>query len=346
LNRLPNKNRSTAIQLWVIGALIPVALFFVGDPRTRDFTILWAAAAQLLSGNEIAIYQPDLTNILVDGLARGHAAVFPYPPHALFFILPFGLLPYFPAFLVWSAASLFLFSWAARPYFPSGLPPILAVLTPASLICLDFGQTGLLLGALWLFAFRGKWAAVALLTFKPHLGFLSILSIRTLANLVRIALFVLALIGASAMLFGHNLWPEFIHQATSHGSKIGSVKGWLFAGVSPAMGYGFWGWIPFATAAALLLARNVNVFTASTASFLISPFGFHYDMTVTSLGFGLTIARNWHVMPVRDRTPIAIGFLCPVVAIGGVWWVPPLLLWALWAQVKYEARAVNLDTAP
>ena len=122
---------------------------------------------------------------------------------------------------------------------------------------------------------------------------------------------------------------------------MGALERWMFAGVGPAMGYGMIGWVPFALAGGLILARNVNVFTASTASFLISPFGFHYDMTVCSLGFGLLVFTQWRSMPVRHRIPVALGFLAPVVAVAGAWWVPPLLLWSLWTQVKYPVPAVD-----
>lgn len=329
-------NRSVAIQIWVIGALAPVALMFIGDTGKHDFALLWAAATLTLSGDASSVYGPDLAKVLADGWDWGSAAVFPYPPHALFFFLPFGLLPYIPAYLAWNAVTAAFFFWAARPYFPKGIPPILAVLTPAALTCLDFGQTGLLMGGLWLLAFRGKWWAVALLTFKPHLGLLSILSLRNRSALLRTIIVALLLLVSSAILFGPDLWPAFFDQLVGHGQRVGMTKRWLFAGVAPAMAYGFIGWIPFAAAGALMLARNVNAFTASTASFLISPFGFHYDMTAASLGFGLLIASRWQEMPAGHRIPIALGFLSPAIAIIGAWWIPPLLLWALWIQVKYE----------
>lgn len=321
--------------MWVIGALAPVTFYFIGDNSQRDFDLLWAAARLALSGSAPAIYG-DVTQILPEGLGWGEGAVFPYPPHALFLFIPFALLPQVPAFLAWDLATAALFLWAARPYLPRGVPPILAVLTPASLICLDFGQTGLLMGALWLLAFRGKWPAVALLTFKPHLGILGILSIRSVPTLLKVAFLALALVAASALIFGPGLWLDFPGQVFGHGARVGAMDRWFFAGVAPAMTYGLIGWVPFALAGALLLARNVNVFTASTASFLISPFGFHYDMTVASLGFGLLAASRWHELPIRHRIPVALGFLSPVIAIAGSWPVPPLLLWALWTQTQYD----------
>jgi len=148
---------------------------------------------------------------------------------------------------------------------------------------------------------------------------------------------VLGLIAVSALLFGPTLWLDFLRHTVSHAGHLGVMERWFFAGVGPAMGYGMWGWIAFAAIGALLLMRNVNVFTAATATFLISPYGFHYDMPVACLGFGLMIYTHWQEMPIQHRIPVAIGFLSPVIAISGVWWMPPLLGWALWAQTKYES---------
>ncbi|MCL6698903.1 DUF2029 domain-containing protein [Sphingomonas sp. NSE70-1] len=330
------QNRSVAIQIWIIGALAPAALFFVGDFGKHDFALLWAAAKLLLSGNAESIYSPGLAQVLADGWDWGAAAVFPYPPHALFFFLPFALVPYIPAYLVWNAATAAFFVWTARPFLPERFPPVLTILTPAALTCFDFGQTGFLMGGLWFMAFRGKWWAVAFLTFKPHLGFLSILSLRGRKSLMLVVALSLALVVASGIFLGWRLWPAFIEQAIGHGERVGSTKRWLFAGVAPAMAYGFVGWVPFALAGALMLARKVNIFTAATASFLISPFGFHYDMTVASLGFGVLIFNSWNRMPMHHRIPIALGFLSPAIALVGAWWIPPLLLWSLWTQIKYD----------
>ena len=331
-----HQNRSVALQTWIIGALAPAILFFVGDFDKHDFALLWAAAKLVMTGDTAGVYKADLARVLADGWDWGSAAVFPYPPHALFLLLPFGLIPYIPAYLAWNAATAAFFVWAARPYLPKRFPPVLTILTPAALTCFDFGQTGFLMGGLWLMAFRGEWWAVALLTFKPHLGILSILSLKDRRSLMLVVALSLALVAASALLLGWQLWPAFIEQVIGHGGRVGLTKRWLFAGVAPAMAYGFLGWIPFAVAGALMLARNVNAFTASTASFLISPFGFHYDMLVASLGFGLLIFSRWNAMPAKDRIPIALGFLSPAIALAGAWWIPPLLLWALWTQVKYD----------
>lgn len=334
-------NQSVAIQLWIIGALAPVLLMLIGKFGEYDFAAFWVAGRQVLDGTAGSIYSTAATQVYADRLGLGGATIFPYPPHALFLYVPFAAIPYIPGYFVWNVVSAACFAWATRSYLPAGFPVVLTILTPAALICLDFGQTGLIFGALWLWAFRGKWAALAVMTFKPHLGILGALSLKTHAALVKTSLLAAVLIGASILLFGFALWLGFIDHSLGHGQRLTVMKRWLFAGVGPAMAYGLWGWVPFAAAGALMLARNVNVFTAATASFLVSPYAFHYDMPVASLGFGLLVFTHWREMPVGHRIPIALGFLSPAIAISGAWWVPPLLLWSLWTQIKYPVPGIS-----
>jgi hypothetical protein len=334
-------NRWPILQIWVIGAIVPLVLAWRATVGKYDFNALWIAGRQALEGNAANIYSEAAAQVYADQFTYGWGSIFPYPPHALFVFIPFSLPPYWPAYFLWSLATAPFFWWAAKPYLPKGFPSVLVILTPAALVCMSYGQTGLLFGALWLLAFRGKWAAVALLTFKPHLGLLSALSLRSGANVLRTAALVLGLVAVSALIFGPSLWSAFAEHTISHAGRMDSSPKWQHAGVSPAMGFGFWGWIPYAAGGALLLARRVNAFTAATASFLISPYGFHYDMPVACLGFGLLLYSNWAKMPFRHRLPIALGFISPVVAVLGVWFVCPIMFWALWVQVQYGTGAFD-----
>ena len=76
-------NRSVAIQLWVIGALLPVALIVVGVGAHRDFELLWTAAREVLWGDPAAIYRFGAAHSLADGSRWSEGSIFPYPPHAL-----------------------------------------------------------------------------------------------------------------------------------------------------------------------------------------------------------------------------------------------------------------------
>jgi alpha-1,2-mannosyltransferase len=332
-------NRPVALQLWAIGAILPLWLVVTTPQFFADFIHLWAAAKQLVAGDQLGIYNP-ITLAGRPGFNPIQSPIFAYPPHAGLILAPFGLVEFHFAAVAWTVLGLAFFYWAAKPYM-QGLPPVLAILTPAAIICVKFGQTGLLIGGLWLLAFRGRWFAVALLTVKPHLGALSILSLSK-RSVAMAALLVAWLVLLSVALFGPSMWLAFIDHSLNHGAEIDGFLRWKFGGVGPAMAYGTLGWLCCAVAGAILLARNVNVFTAATASFLISPYGFHYDLTVVSLGFGLLAYERWHELTATNRTAVALGFLSPGLALAGVWWIPPILLWGLWVQVntaKQETRS-------
>lgn len=320
--------RSSALQLWLIGAIAPlltIAWNLFAKGLQSDWFTLWAAGRLALFGDAAKLY---------DSVKAGFN--FPYPPHALFFFAPLAPLPYRLSYAMWNVVTAGLFLWAARPYLPKGFPAFLAVLTPGALMCLHFGQTGFLVGALWLRAFRGSWASVALLTFKPHLGVLSLLSIRSRRTLIWTSIAAIGIVLLSLILFCPALWKAFFHHAITQTSELTSRRRWQFLGVSPGIAYGLAGWLPFAIAAGLMLMRNVNAFTAATAALLVSPYALTYDMPAASLGIGLAIYSYWAELGWTSRLGLMLGFLVPTLAGLGVWWIPPILLWALWVQVGLE----------
>lgn len=336
---------SVTLQLWLVGALAPIFFMLFGEFGRFDFNSLWIAGKMALAGSADQIYDSNLSQNFASRFGLSGEVNFPYPPHALPFFLPFALIPRIPAYFAWNLTTAVFFYWAAKPYLPKGFPPILTVLTPAALTSFDYGQTGLLFGGLWLLAFSGRWQSLALLSFKPHIGFLAILAVRDWHSLTKAIAFGMVVIGATIAVWGSSLWSDFFGHTIGLAAEMGTPtrNRWLFQGVGPAMGYGLLGWIPFAAAGALLLARNINVFTTATASFLISPYGFHYDMSVACLGFGLMIFSSWREMPISHRIPALLGFLSPAIALVGAWWVPPILIWSLWAQSKYGIPARKWD---
>ena len=86
--------------------------------------------------------------------------------------------------------------------------------------------------------------------------------------------------------------------------------------------------------AALVLSRNFNIWTAATATFLLSPYGFHYDMSVACVGFAVLIFCYWERMPLWQRLIAGLGFLAPIIVQFGTWWVPPIMLLGLFIQTQ------------
>lgn len=312
------------IALCVIGAIWPLNLTIQwAAAGPNDFMYFWEAGQAVLTG------------------APMDKIWFPYPPHALFLYVPFAMLPFLAAWAVYNLWGLALFLFAARRFIPKGFPAVLAICTPAVLFCVLYGQTGLLVGALWLWAFQGKWQAVALLTFKPHLGILSALSLNRKTILPTVAL-AAAIIAASMLVFW-DWWPQFFAQIGKQSAAIGVNNKWPYVAVGPAVGYGFAGWAVFALAALFLLSRHMSMFSAATAALLVSPYGFHYDMPVASLGFILAL----YAEKSPNRTlAFAAALMLPVLVRFGAWIAPPVLLWALWAQtIGRDAATITSEKA-
>jgi hypothetical protein len=324
--------------LWLCGILAAGGLSWDRFPLVeRDFANLWTAGRLAFDGRPVDAYDAaELRLAATHWLGTTSNLVFPYPPQLLLILAPLSVLPYRFAFGIWGALSAILFALAAKPYVPRGFPLLLAVLTPAALINLLYGQVGLMFGALWLFAFRGSWIAAAALTFKPHLGALVALKMlnsrRVTATLAAIA----AILSTVVLLFGASIFAAFWAALEGQAELLaqGSMTSWRVRIVSPLTAYGPFGWAAFATAAVILLARRFDAFTAATASMLISPYGFHYDMPVVCLGFGIALYRHWYDARPWQRISMGVGFLTPILVIFGSWLIPPILLVALFAQTR------------
>ncbi len=335
------RERALVYALWMLG-MAGAALMFSDTLHShlvnRDFVAVWAAGKLALAGRAVQTYDPTALQAFANQLVGTSSyIVYPYPPHTLFIAVPLSLLPLPLAFWTWQAISAALFYSAARSYLPAGFPKVLAILTPAALINVGFGQVGLFFGALWLFAFSGSAFAAAAMTFKPHLGLLVVGEAVRRRQLLITSAIALAILALSVVLFGVGAWRVWISEAIAH--QMGdlatrSIVNWTNKMAAPFMGYGLFGWLAFAGAGIYLLFRRFDVFTAATASFLITPYGFHYDMTVVCLGFGVLLFERWRTMPPWQTFIAALAFLSPLLAGLGTLIAPPILLAGLYVQTR------------
>jgi alpha-1,2-mannosyltransferase len=324
------------LSLWAVAAAVPIATAGFSEPiSVRDFSDIWLAGHAARAG----VDPYDVAAFLAFGreLIGSFSFNWTYPPPMLFVAVPASFLPLKPAFFLWNIVTAGLFYWAAGPFLPRAFR-VLALLTPAALTNFAFGQVGFLVGALWFTAFRYAPAA-ALLIVKPHMGVLAIPQV--LGDWRRAAVpgaAGMVLILASALAFGG--WSAFFAHATTvqaHSLFHAPVVVWALMATAPGVGYGVAGWLLFAAAAAWLLSRNFNVWTAATATFLVSPYGFHYDMTVACAGLGLLLYLRGREMPAWQTAVIALAFASPAwVRIAGTWFVPPVLLVALAVQTEWS----------
>jgi hypothetical protein len=337
------------IAVWVLGFFFAEWVAMTGwfaILGNRDFAPFWVAGKLARTGDALAAY--DMVSLKAAGsqwLGTTVKIVFPYPSHTLLLTVPLSLLPFKMSFWLWQAFSAALFYRAAKPHLPNGFPTILVILTPAALISIVFGQVGLFYGALWLFAFNGSWIAAALLTFKPHLGFLVAVEMIRRRLVMKTVLAAASLILLSVLIFGTDVWSASVFGAAT--KQLGMLSGgqmikWYTQVTTPMLSYGVAGWALFAIAAIVLLSRNFHVFTAATATFLISPYGFHYDMTVVCVGFGVLLFEEADAMPPWHRLACAAAFLSPGLVAFGSWLIPPILLTGLYVQSLYQRGSKRL----
>ncbi len=337
IQNLRSKTEALAPIVLCVASLVLVTLRYgnwplhlVSGGNDSDFAVLWFAGRAVLEGKPVYDVAA-LTEFTKIWHANARYVAFLYPPFVLFLAVPFALLPMWLAFPLWNAVSLSLFWLAARSFGRGWI-----LVTPATLICLLFGQYGLMIGALWLWAWRLRPWAVVLLIAKPHVGFLAgFLFLREPQRLVAPALIAALLFAASVAVFGIDVWPAFFHQAFgTHAEQIrkDGMPVWVLQAVTPMIGYGLPGALLYGFAAVVMVWRRLDVFTAATATFLISPYGFHYDLTVVCLGFGLLLAQRqlrWF-----EQLICLLAFFSPLIVGYGTWLVPPILLLGLWVQCR------------
>lgn len=346
--------------LWILGSLVTLWMVWRGWGQNqlsidKDYANLWVAGRLALDGNFAAIFNVEaFRQASVPLLGERIPGNYSYPPHALFLATPFALLPYEASLVAWTLAGMAFFMWAAREHCHKVMPLFLAVLTPAALDNIRFGHYGFFVGGLFLLAFssrsRTAGLAAAALTIKPHMGLLVAVQMLLKRRALLIAVAATAgLVIASLVAFGVSSWSAFLTETFAYqtGLITPAKRGALVHMMpTPLVGYGLAGHLVFGSAAVLLVARNFNVFTAATATFLILPYAFHYDMTVANLGFAILIYTRWDEMALAEKLVACLGFLAPEFTSFGTWFVPPILLAGLYVQTRQLEGRRLLDLGP
>lgn len=288
----------------------------------RDFVNVYTSGSLVLDGRLDTLYDIPAYRAyqleLFDGGLKHHN--YSYPPVTLLYTWLLALPPYWASLLLWLAGTGAFFVWAARPYLHgAGLPAWMAILAPASIVNAWAGHYGFLIGGLWLAAFhylprRPVLAGVLIgcMIVKPHLAILApivLLYRREWRAFAAAAATVLALAGLSAIVFGVDLWIVYLTKTALVQAAMVDDVGTFFIRMMPTImpslalaGVG-------AAAAALvqvvvalgaiglLLWRMPKEseeagLAAATATFLVLPYAFNYDMTVAGLAGLLVLQRS------------------------------------------------------
>jgi hypothetical protein len=342
------------------------------DVWGRDFINVWTGGHLVRDGHlstlsDVAAYQSYQRQLF--GPIGDHNYSYPpitYPVAALLSYLPYPL-----ALVSWQVTGAIFFVWAARPWWPAGAGPVwLAALTPAALMNLWAGHYGFFIGGLFLLGWRqvelGRPSlggiCFGLMLIKPHLAVLVPLALamrREWRAIGAAAATVVVLLAASAGLYGIEPWRDFLFGTSRVQAGLINGGGSFFElmSTSPAtamLSLGA-GWpvalvAQLACAAAAISAvitcgaRGVPLksyaLLTSTATFLVLPYAFNYDLTVPMIA-ALTIT-SCSVRGSMDWRLAFYGFIAPqfgmVAAAAGVPVMPLLIALLLYAQYRELTR--------
>jgi hypothetical protein len=344
-----------------------------------DFTNLWGGGRMALEGHvvhlfDVEAYRPALRALLSPLLLDQEWS---YPPSMLLLGAPLAALPVFPAYLVWTGATLALLLVVAGWLGLKGWQRLLLLTAPPVLFNVLFGQNGaltssLLLGGLLLAPTRSLLGGLllGLLTVKPHLGILVPFCLVAAGNYraVASATFVsVAMVVLSGALFGSEIWPLFFSETNpmmraileapypqgyhmnamtvfslvrSLGAGLGAaylVQG-LFTAIAVAAVIWLWrGGVP--------VEHDVRVAVTGLLALCATPYGYTYDAIPLAVAV-LVLGRE----QLAPTLLLAIGWLYPLInhviakdypSMGVL--VPALMAAAsLWAVARRNAGAVPL----
>jgi hypothetical protein len=238
--------------------------------------------------------------------------------------------------------------------------PWLVALSPAALINIWAGHYGFLIGGLWFLFFgclgttRAGLLAAAL-TFKPHMGLMiALAALRSRKTLAWAIARSIALAAAAALAFGTEAWTAFFLRTTTEQLKIVSRttnEGYFEMMPSAFVAYGR---TPaaaivqmlFGIAAVLLLIRvkQPDIWIYATATFIVLPYAFNYDMTVACIGFAVLLYSDWGRLSAFERAIAALAFASPGLTFVANSLVPCTLLAGLWLQVNHLEKADTIST--
>lgn len=345
----------------------------------RDFVNLWSAGRLAIEGQtallyDVEAYQAWQRAALGPGIDNHN---YSYPPVSLLYAPLFGLLPYLAALALWLLLSATLFLIAARPWLARlGMHGWLALILPSTLLCLWAGHYGLILGALWLFAWH--WlderplragVAIGLMLVKPHLAVLMpLMLVRRGAwrAFAAASATVALLVTASALAFGPALWRTYVESTsrlqlalveepdTLFGLMMPTPAPALYAlGLSEPLVWVMQSLIVLAVVALLLWRQPADRYragaAAAVATFLVLPYGFNYDLTVVGVAALMLLANASRSGKRAEAVVAGLALALPpaMMFLGAVnFRVAPFVLAALfWLLLRPQEAAESAASA-
>jgi hypothetical protein len=287
-----------------------------------DFSVFWTAG-QVAIDDPLRIYDHAYLTERQSWLAPVSGGLRPWvnPPSALLLFVPFGLLPFWPAFCLWDAFSVTVFTFAARKLV-GGWLLALAVFSPAVSMTLMWGQMSVLLGGLIIAGVvlldERPTAAGLLLglaaSIKPQLLVLAPLALTSGRYWTPMLAFFAggaAMVGTSLLVFGLQPWLEWVGALTGFLEIV--KRNQLYDSVITPAGFA-WGLGDGATVAITAVGAIAGIILAWWAftrdepeirltglvcgGLLCSPYAMRYELAILAPAAVAVLfsAGNWRLL--------------------------------------------------
>ena len=317
----------------------------------RDFVNTWMGARSTFAGGPAPWFDFDTYNA---ALAARFYPEFPhhnwsYPPHLLLMTWPLGFLPYLSGYFVWCALGMAVYLLAASDGGRRRGRLFMLAVAPAAWLNIFAGQNGFVTSALMIagLAQLGRRPVVSgicfgLLSIKPQLGLLLPLMLVLTGQwraILAAASTVAALVVTTGLLFGFEIWPEYVRQVLPVQSAILAEGQGIFTIMMPTVfmnariahlpldiAWALQGAVSLAAVAAVAWTywrRRDPVLSVAlfvTASFLVTPYAFNYDMVV--FGWVIALLRERGGEPLDDRLALAVWTLPVTAMLLGLFGIP------------------------
>ena len=284
-----------------------------GEHIGRDFVNYWSGAKLAAEGRALLAYDLKQYYQYQSGLigGEGEFKLYSYPPVMMLLTLPLALCSFFIGYILWTLGGYALMVKMMSREVPLRLALTAAIAAPACFLNLQSGQNGfftaaLLAGGLMLLGRKPVIAGVlfGLLCYKPQLGLLLPVALAAgghWRSFVSAGVTVVALVAASTLAFGIEIWPGFYRQMAEQGDllargdtlwpRMPSVYCALrLLGVDSVVAYGAQILATVTAVAGVVVAwrsraaEGVKYTVLLLGIFLSSPYSWDYDMAVLVFG--------------------------------------------------------------
>jgi hypothetical protein len=334
----------------------------------HDFLTLWAAGVRAWDGQAALAYHLETHRQFQEKLI-GSPVTFlplPYPPHFLFFLLPFAPLSYLPATATFLVTTIAGYASALRLIVGDWLTATAMALSfGGGFIALYYVQApyligALLVGGLALMPTRPIFAGVlfGMLTVKPHLGVALAVALllgrqwKTIGAAIATAA---AMIIAATVAFGPEVWSAYWRASQAQYASLISGLAWVKASSVYATFYPIIGaqralaLQAMCALLALILMGRLWVHQATyaqraaaviAATLLISPYLYVYDAVL------LTGAAAFLLSPPRTETPkmalVALSCVLPGFSFAIYGAAVPIAAWVmLYLAASDDCRSIH-----